>query len=158
VTRYFPTCSLIVATVVCVNLGDTQKSIKEIRLEHLPGAFSDGKRGKYEIVLRPDGTCSFSGNDSDKLNGRYHGVIAKGEFDHLGAMVNSHGFFDLKDHYAGSRKDVGLTKLTVARGDSSKTVAHLARSEPQRLWEIESALRGVLAGIDWVKDESEVDE
>ena len=73
------------------------EEITEIRLERTP---CFGTCPVDEVVLRPDGTATYIGHQYVKRVGQYRGTFPREDFDRLAELLETKGFFNLKDRYS----------------------------------------------------------
>jgi hypothetical protein len=78
------------------------------------------------------------------------GIVDRGEFERIGALMESQGFFDLKDEYGvPGLADGEWMTIGAVRGGHLKRVTSSNRAGPPVLGTIEAAIALVEAKIEW---------
>lgn len=126
------------------------EGISEISLEHT-GCF--GSCPIEKIVLRKDGTVTYTGKDFVPYKGTRRGKMTHG-FAHLAELVYRAGFFNLKDKYEAPYTDLDTSVISVVRNGSRKTVTNYGGEAPVEVWGIEKAIEALLREVEWEKAKS----
>src|SRR4051794_21358964 len=90
-----------------------QPEITEIRLERTP---CFGSCPVDEVVLRPDGTATYVGTRFVERPGRHEGTFDRAEYEKLAKLLESQGFFGLKDRYSVPETDNPSLITSATRG------------------------------------------
>lgn len=134
-------------------------SITEISLERTE---CYGPCPTYKLILRKDGTASYIGEANVKRKGKYKGKVFEYYFNRLAALMESHGYTDINfadnnvlcfdsPHVITSVSyDDGRHK-TIDKDECLDSMPDMAE-RATKLWEIEMAIDGVAASIDWQPD------
>lgn len=127
----------------------SQGRIAEISLERAP---CFGGCPVDKVVLRSDGTASYTGIRFVERMGQFTGVLPREQFQKLARLVEGQKYFSLRDRYAVSATDLPSMVVAVSRGGRRKTVVDYGNAGPLPLWTVQTAILGVAAGIRWQKD------
>jgi hypothetical protein len=127
---------------------DKPAEITEIRLERTECL---GKCPIDEVVLRADGTATYVGTRFVDRLGRHEGKVARADFEKLASMMESKGFFALKDQYDNTKCDQASLITTATRDGEAKRVRDYAKAGPEELKAIEKEILKVMDGITWEK-------
>lgn len=105
----------------------------------------------YTMILRSDGSVTYTGQANVKFKGTRKGHLDPALFDQLARLVDDLGFFGLDDFYACAVTNQSTTYLSVVRNGQRKTIKHYAPelSGPARLRWLESWLSLVADAVDW---------
>lgn len=103
----------------------------------------------YTLTLRRDGTATYVGREYVERKGTYKGKIYG--FDRLAQLVQSRGYFNLKDEYTVNATDLPSAITSVVRSGRRKTIRNYGESGPVELWGIEVAIDGMIANTKWEK-------
>lgn len=123
-----------------------QSQITEITLERT-ACF--GTCPIYKVTLKRDGTATYVGKQFVERTGTYSGKFYG--FERLAQLIESRGYFDLKDNYTINATDLPSTVTSVVRAGRRKTITNYGDTGPVELWGIEQAIDGVLANTKWEK-------
>lgn len=107
----------------------------------------------YKVVLRKDGTATYTGVKFVPRMGEYRGKVYAYEyyFITLAKLIRSQGYFDLKDNYSSGWTDQDTVITSVVERGRRKTVVNYGNAAPIKLWGIEMAIDGVVERIQWEK-------
>jgi hypothetical protein len=107
----------------------------------------------YKVVLRKDGTATYTGIKYVPRMGEYRGKSYAYDyyFVTLAKLIRSQGYFDLKDNYSSGWTDQDTAITSVVDRDRRKTVVNYGNAAPIKLWGIEIAIDGVVERIQWEK-------
>ena len=105
----------------------------------------------YELILRSDGTATFHGGKNAQLPGDWTGKLKVQDFAELVGLVDTIGFFNLKDHYEAPVTDSPTAIITVVRGAGRKRVSNYADSGPLSLSGLAAAIDVVASRTEWEK-------
>jgi Domain of unknown function (DUF6438) len=130
-----------------VNAAVSQAQIDEIVLErfgHRPGA------PFYKVVLRQDGTVTYTGQFNVSKIGTFDAKIELRDFRRLEEMIDHLGYFEMKDAIFVIG-DADSVRTSILRGGQRKTIEDgWGSTAPVELWTTEMAIDGLVAGItDW---------
>ena len=103
----------------------------------------------YTITLRRDGTATYVGRNFVERKGTYTAKVYG--FDRLAELIESRGYFNLKDSYTVRVTDLPSTVTSVVRAGRRKTIRNYGNSGPVELWGIEKAIDGMVANTKWEK-------
>jgi hypothetical protein len=138
----------VVALVACAASAAQKASITEISLQRTE---CFGTCPVYELVLRADGTATFHGGKNAQLPGDWTGKLKTQDFTELTGLVETIGFFGLKDHYEAPVTDSPMAITSVARGAVRKRISNYAASGPLALSGLEAAIDIVASRTEWEK-------
>lgn len=128
-------------------LASTQaKEFSEIFLEQ-SGSF--GVPSGFKILLRKDGTASYSGDAAAKRKGNYHGQINKQQFDSLVELLKEKDFLSFEEKYDSRMKDAPTFTIRVVYSTGTKTVVD---DGGKQLSKIAQDIGKVADQINWLKD------
>lgn len=107
-----------------------------------------------KIVLRREGSKKFEGamvSETDlHTKKQRQGRLRAYYYNNLLKLIESQGFFDMKNEYAMGVVDDGIVTLSVSLGEKRKVVKTRSEGEvPIALWGIYYALDGTLANVEW---------
>ena len=142
-------------------------SISEITLERI----WDNCIGcaNYKVTLSKDGpdpykdvsitytetkTESRSGGLQTQSTVQRKGKLGSFYFHRLAILLESQGYFKLKDHYGAGIIDTLIVKTSVVRDGSRRAVLNNAQEGPIELWGIEMAIDGAIARVTWEPEDS----
>jgi Domain of unknown function (DUF6438) len=125
-------------------------AVSEISLEQTP---CFGSCPVDKVVLRPDGTATYIGRRFVERIGTYEGKFAEGDFERLAGLMQSMKFFGMDDRYDRPITDHPSVITSAVLEGEVKRVVNYADAGPITLWGIEKAIRGVVAEIEWRKQE-----
>lgn len=103
----------------------------------------------YKITLRRDGTATYVGREFVERKGTYSGKIYG--FERLAQLIESRGYFNLKENYTVNATDLPSTLTSVVRAGRRKSVTNYGDTGPVELWGIETAIDGMVTNIKWQK-------
>jgi hypothetical protein len=107
-----------------------------------------------KVVLRREGSKKFeeamvSETDLHTKEQR-QGRLRAYYYNNLLRLIESQGFFDMKNEYAMGVMDAGIVTLSVSLGEKRKVVKTRSEGDvPIALWGIYYALDGSLANVKW---------
>jgi hypothetical protein len=107
-----------------------------------------------KVVLRREGSKKFeeamvSETDLHTKKQR-QGRLRAYYYNNLLRLIESQGFFDMKNEYAAGVMDDGIVTLSVSLGEKRKLVKTRSEGDvPIALWGIYYALDGTLANVKW---------
>lgn len=122
------------------------EQISEITLER---SSCFGPCPVYKLTLRRDGTATYEGRQFVERKGTYSGTFYG--FERLAQLIESRGYFNLKDNYTINATDLSGTVTSVVRTGRRKTITNYGDAGPVELWGIEAAIDGVVANTKWQK-------
>lgn len=113
--------------------------------------FLTGPGASYTLVLRKDGTATYSGYESVPIVGRRVGTIPRVKFKRLAQLANEIGFQTLARDYWCSQMDGDILYVSVVTGGLRRTIVHHApeTNGPARLAAFEQLIDGLGAEIEW---------
>lgn len=126
-----------------------EEGITEISLERTP---CYGDCPADWVILRADETAFYYPKGKSGAT-RMKGKIDKWDFAPLAKLLETQGFFALKDSYSAIMTDQATHFTSVVKDGNRKTVRNYGNAGPTSLWGLEMAIRGVAADIKWVKDD-----
>lgn len=146
----FPSTQALMPATPNVTQSVNPSAITEITLRDSGGFCFDCTR---EIVLRSDGTATYSGGNNVRSGrkGDYQGSFDKRSFTKLARFLINRRFFSLKDRYAKDVTDSGTITTTIAYKGGSKTVANYAGGGGQKLSDIQQAIEALAGKVKWEK-------
>ncbi|MCI0665597.1 MAG: DUF6438 domain-containing protein [Acidobacteria bacterium] len=110
----------------------------------------------YSVTLRKDGTAVYVGYENVTHLGRRHGKIYSYYFFRLAWLLDSQGFFQMKDEYKQNRLIVHShwTEVSVGatRDGVKKEVWEYSHEGPIQLWGIQMSIDAVVNKIEWEPD------
>lgn len=129
----------------CKPASTNDDEFSEIFLEQ-SGSF--GVPSGFKILLRKDGTASYSGEAAAKLKGNYHGAISKQQFESVEELLRDKKFLSFEEKYDSQMKDAPTFTIRVVYSKGTKTVVDYGGKQ---LSEIAQAIAKVADQITWVK-------
>ncbi len=96
----------------------TASEITEIFLSYSGGHFAASSG--FKIVLRKDGTATYSGAKNSSREGDYAGAFDKSQFTKLAKFIVVRDYFSLDDSYVKDVNDAGLTTTRVVYAGGEK--------------------------------------
>jgi hypothetical protein len=121
--------------------------IEEISLEREPGLVSTERT---VVSFRSDGTARYRSIGGGKPSGDFEGTLERESFERLAKLIQSQGFFEMKDWYP-VRVDHPTAKLRVTRGGKTKSVEADNAGGPTAWWGMVAAVDGLRSSVDWKK-------
>lgn len=103
----------------------------------------------YKVTLRRDGTATYEGQQFVERKGTYNGTIYG--FERLAQLIESRGYFNLKENYTINATDLPSALTSVVRAGRRKTITNYGDQGPVELWGIETAIDGIVANTKWQK-------
>jgi Domain of unknown function (DUF6438) len=106
----------------------------------------------YSVTLRKDGTASYVGYENVIRPGRHHGKIDSYYFFRLAWLLDSQGFFQMKNEYPEDGTviaDASEANVGATRDGRKKDVWEYTGEGPIELWGIEMAIDAVVNEIQW---------
>ena len=103
----------------------------------------------YKVTLRRDGTATYAGRRFVERQGTYTGKVYG--FDRLAQLMDSRGFFNLKDNYSMRATDLPSAITSAVQAGKRKTIVNYGDAGPVELWGIEKAIDGMMASVKWEK-------
>ena len=100
--------------------------------------------------VQQDGTATYSGRSYVTRLGTHRGQMARREFDRLAKLIQSAGFFGLREWYPIGI-DLPSAAITVVKDGRRKEVEYGETGSPTELWGIEMAIEALAARIEWSK-------
>lgn len=85
----------------------TASEIKEISLSY--GGSHFAASSGFKLVLRKDGTATYSGAKNSSREGNFVGTFDKSQFMRLAKFIVAHDYFSLDDSYVKNVADGGTT-------------------------------------------------
>lgn len=122
--------------------------ITEISLERTP---CFGSCPVDKVVLRADGTATYTGTRFVERLGEFQGTFSPRDFQRLAGLLTSQRFFNLRNRYAAPATDLPSRITTAVRNGARKTVTNYGDAGPVSLWTVEVAILGVASEIRWEK-------
>ena len=111
----------------------------------------------YKVTLRQDGSATFVGRQNVERIGTFTNDTfwpVTFQFNRLADAVDRAGFFHLAGQYSGGFVDAEVVVTTVTRSGKAKTVTtHNSSKDPKELWQVDTLIDGVVAGIIWKRQE-----
>ena len=104
-----------------------------------------------QVVLRSDGTATYTGTSDVARLGTYEGKFSRWQFKRLAELLESRDFFKMRGRYLEPVPDQASVITRAVRGGKEKVVDNYAGAGPIELWGIKMAIRGVVAEIEWKK-------
>ena len=123
--------------------------------------------GDYKVILRKEGSdpdkdvlVAYSEAKTDLRSGglprqstlQRKGRLRSSYFHRLAMLLDSQGYFELKEHYGG-RIDTLIVKTTAVRDGIRKAVLDNSDEGPIQLWGVEMAIDGALARVEWEQEQ-----
>ena len=106
-----------------------------------------------KVVLRSDGTATYTGKNYVERIGTYEGRMRQEDYAKLAELMEARKFFEMQGRYLAAVTDHPSVITSATRGGKTKVVDNYADSGPIELWGIEKTIQGVVAGIKWKRDE-----
>jgi len=109
----------------------------------------------YSVTLRKDGTAIYTGYENVTRLGTHHGKIHGYYFFRLARLLDSEGFFQMKNAYPDEEDKVRVyshwTEVSVGatRDGKKKEVWEYQGEGPIELWGIQMAIDAVVNKIEW---------
>ncbi|MGI8554789.1 MAG: DUF6438 domain-containing protein [Pyrinomonadaceae bacterium] len=113
-------CFVSVENTAAHAQSPTAAEITEISLSYSGSHFAAASG--FTIVLRKDGTTTYSGAKGSSREGDYVGTFDKREFTKLAKFIVAQDFFSLKDNYLENVQDGGTTRTRVVFAGGEKTI------------------------------------
>jgi hypothetical protein len=122
--------------------------ISEITVER-EGSF--GMNPSYKVVLRSDETVLYIGRAYVDKKGEHSGKLDKYYFNKLAKLIESEGYFKMRERYPEDRiiHDGYDATVKVMYGDKEKVVFDNAEEGPIGLWAIEMAIDAAVGRVRW---------
>ncbi len=137
---------LIAQALVAVVLPGKPGELTEIRLERTP---CFGACPIDAIVLRPDGTATYSGQRFVDRVGEFDGTFPREEFKKLVERIDAIGFFQFQERYARPITDQPSHITSASRDGKVKKVDNYGNAGPKDLRDLEDRILKVAQGITW---------
>lgn len=122
--------------------------ISEISLSKRPG-YGGPADDDYLLVLRADGTASFSGHRAFSTGKEQPPRFTEEDFRLLAAEIERLGFFTLDDVYTNHRTCQEQITITAVRDGEAKSVDCTGKAGPESLPELLAAFSGFLPPTRW---------
>jgi hypothetical protein len=109
----------------------------------------------YSVTLRKDGTAIYTGYENVTRLGTHHGTIHDYYFFRLAWLLDSQGFFQMKNEYPEDGRvylDSSEVSVGATRDGRKKEVWEYTGKGPIELWGIEMAIDAVVNKIEWEPD------
>ena len=111
----------------------------------------------YKVTLRKDGSAVYAGKQNVDHIGTFRNSSfwpITYDFVRLSTAIEKSGFDRLAADYSLGWVDAEVVATTVVRGGQSKTVVtHNSSRDPNELWQVDTLIDGVVAGIQWEKQD-----
>lgn len=142
------TCQLACAPSQPAIVPGKVPTIDEITMERSSISFNPLV---YKIVLRKDGTASYTGESNVVRIGTFKATIALEEFRRLEELVGRWHILSMQEGYPGVVDSASVTITFFQSGHlKSFTYDEGSRDIPVELWAIEKTIDGFIANItDW---------
>ena len=123
----------------------------------------------YKVTLSKDGTDPYkdvsitytetktearSGGLPTQSTVQRKGKLESFYFHRLAILLESQGYFKLKDHYGAGIIDTLIVKTSVVRDGRRWAVLNNAQEGPIELWGIEMAIDGAMARVTWEPEDA----
>ena len=99
-------------------------------------------------------TASRSDGQHTQSTVQRKGKLESFYFHRLAILLESQGYFKLKDHYGAGIIDTLIVKTSVVRDGNRRAVLNNAHEGPIELWGIEMAIDGAMARVTWEPEHS----
>ena len=109
----------------------------------------------YEVILRSDGTATYTGRANVERIGRYRGLINQSEFLKIAEKVERQEFFKLRSKYAVPVSDLGAVIIKVVRRGRAKKVKNYGGAAPINLRVIEEAVDAAVERVKWEEEDKQ---
>ena len=106
----------------------------------------------YTVVLRADGTATYTGRGNVTLLGEHTGAIEPSTFQRLAALAEEIGFMStFSTVYSCGVTDNPTSFVSVVKDGQRKTIRHYAPdvTGPLALWWLEQLIDEVAHGVKW---------
>ena len=123
------------------------EEISEITYERIFGC--DGECPMYKVVLRKDGTATYTGTSYAERRGKYESRYNEYYFKQIAELMAKNGYLNLKEQYGPKATDQGYIVTSVAYANQRKEIKNYGSEGPLELWAIEMALEGAMSQIRW---------
>jgi len=135
--------------LLAINPMPSKDSVTEIALERTP---CKGTCPVDRVILRSDGTASYTATHHVKLRGVYTGNVGQSEFEAIAKLVGDKGFFSLEGRYAAKVTCMPTVITTVKRGGDTKAVSNYGYAAPKELQDIEKRIIEMIGKVEWKPD------
>jgi hypothetical protein len=122
----------------------------------------------YQVTLSKDGpdpykdvSITYTETKTERSGGlqtqstvQRKGKLESFYFHRLAILLESQGYFKLKDHYGAGIIDTLIVKTSVVRDGNRRAVLNNAHEGPIELWGIEMAIDGAIARVTWEPEDS----
>jgi hypothetical protein len=123
------------------------ENVQAIELERQP---CFGACPVYKVVLRPDGTLTYTGIRFVDRTGTLTASFSGQDFNRLVALLKKLNFNSFKARYAVGATDMPTQIVTVRTKSGVKRVEEYGPSAPLGVWTIQTAIDGIVSRArDW---------
>ncbi len=127
-------------------LDSPRHGVTEIGLER---TLCLGTCPAYVVILRSDGTFSYTGEDYVKRKGKHTGRVSEWSFNQLAEYLVESGYMDMESNYEIPITDLPTTYTTAVVNGKRKLVRNCGDVGPAKLWALQQAIDGVLCEAEW---------
>lgn len=124
-----------------------QHEITEVGLERVGTIFTGSE--VYTVIIKFDGSFSYTGGKNSKHPGSHTGHIATNEISPLFQYVREIDFFSLDDAYAVGATDQDQVYIMAAKAGERKIISNYGNGGPLKLWALEQVIDSMLANAAW---------
>lgn len=121
--------------------------IEEISLDRPSGL---GSTSRSTVTFRSDGTAHFQGIGEGIRTGDFEGILEKENFERLAKLLQSQGFFQMREEYP-VRIDHPTATLRVTRSGKTSAVRADNAGGPTAWWGMVRAVEGLTQTVTWKK-------
>jgi hypothetical protein len=120
----------------------TNHGITEIGMER---GWCYGSCPIYTLVLRNDGTFSYTGVKFVQRVGSFTGTVPVYSFNQLAQYIKDSGYMELQDGYGEIGDDLDTVYTTVVMKGKRKVVMNHGSTGPSKLWGVQQLIDLILA-------------
>lgn len=103
----------------------------------------------YVVILRSDGTFTYTGEEHAKRQGKHTGKISEWSFNQLAEYLVESGYMDLESNYEVPITDFPTAYTTAVVNGKRKIIRNYGDVGPSKLWVLQQAIDGVLSEAEW---------
>lgn len=126
--------------------NEPRHGVTEIGLER---TLCFGTCPAYVVILKSDGTFSYTGEENVRRKGTHTGKFSEWSFNQLAEYLVDIGYMDLESNYEVPVTDLPTAYTTAVINGKRKIIRNYGDVGPTRLWALQQAVDGILSEAEW---------